>query len=236
MATQPPQTGTVKFVEAYAPSLQAGEYLMTVEQAVSGKDSNGAPIAENYVHARRLFVQGERFSLDPTEIATVFPGNLNRGDHDNVLPHVAFARKTLPWERDPGVESMVEKPPTLRAPWLALLVFSEDDGPIVARNVKLGDLARDPYLPDANATTTVASGLPANTASYADGYAATFGKDEAWELEPGQHPWDVCRVIDVPVALFSEIAPSRTDLGWLAHARTVSHVRWSCRRCQERYR
>jgi hypothetical protein len=221
MATQPPQTGTVKFVEAYAPTLKAGEYLMTVEQAVSGQDSNGAAIAENYVHARRLFVQGDRFSIDPAEIAAIFPGNLNRGDHDNTLPHISFARKTLPWERDAGVGSLVESAPTRRAPWLALLVFSEADGAIVAHNVRLGDLAHAPYLPDANATATVTSGLPANTASYADGYAATFGEDKQWELEPGQHPWDVCQVIDVPVELFSAIAPSRTDLGWLAHARAI---------------
>jgi hypothetical protein len=225
MATQPPQTGTVKFVDAYAPILEAGEYLITVEQSISGKDSNGATIAENYVHARRLFVQGERFSLDPSEIAGVFPGNLNRGDHDNVLPQICFSRKTLPWERDPGISRMLKEPPTLRAPWLALLVFFEDDAPIVGQNVKLGELAHVPYKPDPNATTTVPSSLPAYTASYADGYAATFGKDKQWELEAGQHHWDICRVIDIPVELFSTIAPSCTDLGWLAHARTISDSR-----------
>jgi hypothetical protein len=221
MAIQPPQTGTIEFVEAYAPSLEAGEYLITVEQAVSGKDSTGAPIAETYVHARRLYVQGERFGVDSADIASVFPADLNRGDHDNVLPHIVFARKTLPWERDPGVASVVDKPPTAKAPWLALLVFSEDDGSITTKNVRLGDLSYKPYLPDDKATTPIASSLPADTVSYADGYAATFGRD--WELEPGQHPWDICRVIDVPVALFSAIAPSRTDLGWLAHARSISN-------------
>ena len=40
----------------------------------------------------------------------------------------------------------------------------------------------------------------------------------------GQSPDDRCTVIDVPVALFSQIAPAAADLPYLAHVREVDTI------------
>ncbi len=58
----------------------------------------------------------------------MFPPNSSLGHYDNVLPHVAFKRNTLPWERiisvstDEGIEARLEK-----APSMALLVLNEEE-------------------------------------------------------------------------------------------------------------
>ncbi len=41
-------------------------------------------------------------------------------------------------------------------------------------------------------------------------------------LEPGESWSDTCRVIDVPVGVFSTVAPAAADLPWLTHVRTVA--------------
>jgi hypothetical protein len=198
------QGGTIQFVESRTPALKAGTYRITIEQAVSGEDAKGK-FEDSYVHTRSLYVQCERFNIDPADVVSVFPPANSRGDHDNVLPHIIFSHKTLPWERSPGCEG---------APWLALLVFTEDDPLVVVSTVKVGDLQHQAFKRSPT-DVDVKTGLPDTTASYAD-------PTEGWELEPGQHTWDNCRVIDVPVKLFSAIAPSQNDLKWLAHARVVS--------------
>ena len=193
------------FVDSYQPPLDAGGYEVTVRQTVTGS-RDGTSFAESFANLRRLYVRGERFALDPGEVVAVFPPAGSRGDYADVLPHVVFARRTLPWERDPGLAptpdagtpptSDTDSPPT----WLAVLLLTEDEArqaPPQTRQVS--DLA--------------AAALPAGALSYATAGELT--------LEPGESGTDPCQTIDVPAGLFARIAPGREDLRWLAHARTV---------------
>jgi hypothetical protein len=59
--------------------------------------------------------------------------------------------------------------------------------------------------------------------SYDDAHKKTYNNPpKPWGLEPGESLKDPCLVVDVPVDLFSAIAPTKEDLGWLAHSRDVS--------------
>jgi|ERR1700746_2591710 hypothetical protein len=70
--------------------------------------------------AEIAFNAAPRFFLNPQDIFAVFPPPGSLGEHSNVLPHVQLKRSTLPWERQPfGWGKDV--------PWLALLVFHEDE-------------------------------------------------------------------------------------------------------------
>jgi hypothetical protein len=99
----PAHKETIRFVESYKPPMQAGTYTLTIEQQVTGPKIN-----DTFTHTKKVYVQGERFSLDPLDIASVFPPDRNRGDHFNVLPHIVFSRKTLPWERKIGNPESVQ--------------------------------------------------------------------------------------------------------------------------------
>lgn len=60
--------------------------------------------------------------------------------------------------------------------------------------------------------------------SYDDAFKKTYSNSsKTWALEPGENLKDPCLVVDVPVELFSAIAPTKEDMGWLAHAREVLH-------------
>lgn len=111
----------IEFIQYHEPALEAGDYEVTVTQSVSS--TTGQIPSETFpATARYLSVAGPRFSLSPAEIVAVFPPPESDGDWSLVLPHVVLSRSTLPWERSPGASDAA-------APWLALLVFEEDELP-----------------------------------------------------------------------------------------------------------
>ncbi len=124
----PANKETIRFVESYQPPIKAGTYTLTIEQKVTGPDVN-----DTFTHTKKVYIQGERFALDPLDIASVFPPDRNQGDHFNVLPHIVFSRKTLPWERQVGDTESVQNDTPRAKPWLALLIFHDDDPPPQSR-------------------------------------------------------------------------------------------------------
>ena len=102
------ETETIEFVESYQPPIQAGRYALKVEQETTEIDPDTKnPVAKGvrrtYTNTKTVLVKGERFSIKPSDICSVFPPDRNQGDHANVLAHIVFSRKTLPWERKSGV-------------------------------------------------------------------------------------------------------------------------------------
>ena len=100
MSTQPTN---IDFTPHHRPPVESGEYDIAVKQTLSGGGIDTAygsegttPLAATY----RFFVAGERFSIAPKEIHSVFPPDQNVGQHTNVLPHILINRTTLPWERE----------------------------------------------------------------------------------------------------------------------------------------
>src|SRR5579862_2214493 len=100
----------VTFIQNDKPALKDGEYTITVTQDTNQE----AP--SSFQASRRFAVAGQRFSLDPSELAGVFPPDLAVGELSGVLPHVLFNRRTLPWER-------TSVPGDASAPWLAVLLL-----------------------------------------------------------------------------------------------------------------
>lgn len=173
---------TVSFLQWHRPDIDPGDYTIEVKQEISAaaipKDTFHSPVM-------KFSVQGERFALPPGEVHAVFPPDASMGDHANVMPHVVLTRSTLPWERhaDPNDKS---------APWLALLVFHDDDeGLRRAATMSLGDATK-------------------GTPKFHD-YEHT--------LERGQSLADQVTVVDVKKELLDKILPSKAELAWLAHAR-----------------
>ncbi|GGM25437.1 hypothetical protein [Micromonospora yangpuensis] len=166
----------LEFRAHHRPVLPAGDYQVTVSQQVSLEP-------EDFTVTRRFTVAGDRFGLAPSLIRAVFPPHGSVGDHGNVLPHVVLERATLPWERSPVGDDPAA------APWLALLLFSEDERP-EPHTVPLGQLGTDSWLPAAASTPE--------------------------RHESGQDP---VTVIDVPLDLLTELLPDYAELPLLAHVR-----------------
>lgn len=177
------QGGKIEFVQFHQPALKDDTYTITVTQFIQTNEAGRKKIdPASYPATRRFAVAGERFTLRPEDIAAVFPPEESLGDHSNVLPHVILNRSTLPWERvaDPAREDV---------PWLALLLFDEEERPD-PKVITLGELQ-----------------------------GASDAKFPTFTLETGQQADDRVTVIDVKQSVLQAITPSVDELALLAHVR-----------------
>ncbi len=136
--TQPPKGNMVLWDHIFPPLLD-GSYRWRTETDVSyqiAAQTQGQPPqneTQNLPEAQGYFnVEGPRFSLDASQIASVFPPKNGHGGFNESLPHVAIFKRTLPWERrlDPQEVLWNGKPPAPwneNVPWIALLLFEETE-------------------------------------------------------------------------------------------------------------
>lgn len=107
-------TARVDFIEYHRPTLPPGQYVVDVQQDVSGPGIK----PETFSTTRRFAVAGERFTLRPADVYAVFPPDGSLGDHSEALPHIVLTRSTMPWEYSAD---------GLGTPWLAVLLLTVDE-------------------------------------------------------------------------------------------------------------
>src|SRR5687767_12234119 len=199
-----PDQPAVQFYPWDKPALEAGEYELKVSQHLknAADDAKGDQVFDETVHFdRRLLVQGDRLTIDPSHLGQVFPPTGGLGEFGDCLAHATLRRPTLPWERPLDGD-------TDRAPWMAVLLFdSEIHPPPVVQQLTMADLTHDP-----------ASALPSTTASYGDGYALM---NKRFEPDWGEAWTDGCRALDLDITTFYELAPTREEMKWLCHSRRM---------------
>lgn len=167
--------------------MDAGDYEITVQQTLKVASIN---VDEAFAPTKRKFsVFGERFSLAPGSVHSVYPPAGSLGDHSNTFPHIILNRSTLPWERsvDGGRDGI----------WLALLLFDEAEAPKI-QTVSLGDFKKAVGFKDSP------SGPSDNGPFHETGDG------------PAGQP---ITVIDVPKGVLQKIMPRRADLNFTAHSR-----------------
>ena len=115
-----PPAGVLKVHSYSRPGLEHGsKYTITAKQDISYVDSQGQETTEASLSTTKdIRVQGSRSSLDPALIHSVYPPP-GHTDYWNVLPHVLYSNRQVPWMMD--FESGKNQP------WLALLVFTHDE-------------------------------------------------------------------------------------------------------------
>jgi hypothetical protein len=214
-----PANEFVTFIQHQLPGLEDGTYQLTIGQHVN--DSDGNPISTETLSRSYTFaVTGDRFRLSnpSATVASTFPASNATGEFTTVLPHVVFTAPSFPWARYP-----TKAPPPLPATgqdtegdvptWLAVLVLDDDDVaayPALTLDPVIG-VVGDLFPVAAYSASTLGS-----TYSYFTGAKNTNG------LEPGQAVTDPVQLIDIPLQLFADIAPTLADLNLSAHVRQVS--------------
>lgn len=184
------ERGLIHFFQASVPSLSPGDYTVAVDQTV--REVRPEPFRATLGFS----VAGPRFSLNPSDVYSVYPPANQSGQFGTTLPHIVLTRRTLPWERTIDGGDQDEKQP---CPWLALLVLSPSDFPA------------PPGMPRVEARKVGALLNPEKGV-----------KGPEVRLERYQSQDDLCNTIDIPIGLFSSIVPARADLPLLAHVRQVS--------------
>ncbi|GAA4198619.1 hypothetical protein GCM10022252_49410 [Streptosporangium oxazolinicum] len=122
------------FLAYRRPSLPLGDYTIKATQELRSVAPATRVETTSFETTRSFSVSGDRFTLPPETVRSVFPPDGGLGEHSAVLPHVVLDRATLPWERSAYGASATAPP------WLALLVFSGDEQP-PRKTVTLGTLA-----------------------------------------------------------------------------------------------
>lgn len=126
----------ITFYQHKQPALPDGLYTVNVNHTLEhkGHENKNIPKTASAKTTQDVYISGERFSLQPTEILGVYPPAGVLGDFSHVLPNVQLSRDTLPWERE-------GKAGNDDSPWVALLLFTEDEAPIV-KNLTVDDLQK----------------------------------------------------------------------------------------------
>ncbi|OEU77780.1 MAG: hypothetical protein BA869_07575 [Desulfuromonadales bacterium C00003107] len=129
--------GNIRFLQQKRPMLKAGVYDIGIDHEII--INKGLDKPEDTISVSKKFaVRGERFQLDAGDIHSTFPPENAAGDFSRCLPHIVLKTDTLPWERSAGVSVKKEQ-----TPWLALMLFHEDEiSKIVEGTRKLSDLSR----------------------------------------------------------------------------------------------
>jgi len=181
----------IEFLSSHRPHLPYGDYTIDITQTINAPHGAPKQVATN-VATHSFSVRGERFSLKPSDIHSLFPPDQSRGEYSAALPHVILTRSTLPWERTAqGAVNIADSPP-----WLALLLFTEAE--LAGAKPQVMTLAQ------LTAGSTTGTYWPPFT------------------LQRGQDPQDKVTVIDIPKKVLSPMMPSLTELSYLTHARLVS--------------
>jgi len=134
MAESSQSTGKIEFLQFHQPYLRDGAYTIQFTQTISHELITVQNVFQTE-KPKSFRVIGERFALNPADVQRVFPPENSSGDHAMVIPHIILNRSTLPWERfaEDGDEA---------TPWLALLVFNEEEiGQVKSSVVTFGQLS-----------------------------------------------------------------------------------------------
>jgi hypothetical protein len=194
----------VNFYDNYIPALKDGQFTITLSQtfSVAGSNPGNIPAQPQEPASQSFIVRGPRLQLPPAYVSQVFPPDNATGDYHLFLPQLVLNHQSLPWERDLDLSN-----PTA-IPWVALLVFTEDELPSPQTLPQGSQQNRDR---SSSVTLDQVITPPSDTL----GPSLRLEADEvATQIN--------CNVIDIPVACFNRLIPSIDDLSYLAHTRQVS--------------
>ncbi|MCY0944796.1 hypothetical protein [Streptomyces antarcticus] len=180
-----------RFFDHRIPSLYAGRYRIDNRQIL--KDLGGADRVIDATPQPFDVVQ-PRFSFDPTGIHAQFPVPDAVGTYSQTLAHINLDTPGLPWNRPLGSGHPGG------VPWMALLLFREDElpeDPDAVGLVKAGTVRA--LLGGAHGTGTPPD-LPSES------------------LRPDEYD-EQCATVLVPSNLFDAVKPLPAEMGYLAHLR-----------------
>ncbi|MER5972664.1 hypothetical protein ABT112_23530 [Streptomyces sp. NPDC002055] len=180
-----------RFFDHRIPSLHAGRYRIDNRQVL--KDVDGADRVIDATPQPFDVVQ-PRFGIDPIGINARFPVPDAVGTYSRTLPHINLDAPALPWSRPLGSGHGAA------VPWMALLLFREDE------------LPEDP---DAVGTVTAGTVRELLAGGLGPGKAPVLPQDS---LRPEEYD-EVCATVLVPAALFDAVKPLPGEMGYLAHVR-----------------
>jgi hypothetical protein len=186
-----PSPGQMILYDDITPPLVDNSYRMTLQTNVT-IDGISQPLDSKQAFFN---IEGPRFRLNASDVASVVPPRNGHGPFTEVVPHIAIYRRTLPWERKINLNGQPVTPPVTNSdlptlepdglPWLALLLFEEGEYTLL-QNQPLDQV------------------LPQDV------------------IQLMGNPQVTCDAIEVRSDLLTAVMPSQEELQLLAHVRQVN--------------
>jgi hypothetical protein len=205
------KTGEIQFYDNYIPGIEAGTYTIKLTQTLTGVGANSSASdnTQQYVKSQQFVVQAPQVSIDAAEIQARFPPAYSNGQFAENLPYIILNSSSLPWER-----ALTGQAATV--PWLALLLFTEDEllgaTPPQSSQDLPQDMAREPsHAGSFVSTCTVAELLQTDP-------RVLKPQIDTQNLDLQQS----CQYIDISAATFQAVVPTLAELPYLAHVRRVN--------------
>ncbi|KZL13688.1 hypothetical protein [Pseudovibrio sp. Ad26] len=193
--------GQVEIYDKDVPALPSGNYTLSVDQTVK-QDGTCAVSSSNgdqctpYSTSLDFSVTGPKLSMSTDQVVEVFPPSRSPGAWQETLPYITLSSPSLPWESELTVPNT---DPVEHAPWLALVVLTEDE---------LGG-----------------SGLPVTSGTVGTLITPSSADILAPVISPApttQEQDEKIQMLDIPKDVFAANMPSAADMRLLAHVRKTS--------------
>lgn len=199
-----PEIGEINFFDNYLPKLEAGDYTISAGTTLVGEGiPNEYGNLDNEFQVQQPFmVSAPRFILPANEIHSVYPSPDIADFYDGVMPQVVFRKRVLPWER------VLKNQPSsqgLQTPWMALLLFTEDQIIVPKADIDSKGLLRT--LSVARPKTDFFEPPP--------GYLTPIIEKEP--IDP-----DHFNMVDISITNFKNLCPHLEELPYLASVRQVN--------------
>ncbi|WP_432063803.1 hypothetical protein [Streptomyces sp. C10-9-1] len=190
----------IHFLDHLIPRATPGDYRVVVKNTLS--DSDGELDAQDkLLPSEETFeIKAARFVLGEASVHAHYPPRESTGAYTRTLPHITLSRSILPWERN--LAGTRAEQPSACPPWLALLVFGENE------------LPDDPAASGDTVLRTVEELRNPAEVGVEGPNLPPGGVDEAEARSK-------CQTIDVPADLFNAVAPRGDEMYYLAHVRKV---------------
>jgi hypothetical protein len=186
--------GNIQFYDNYLPALQEGDYNITVETRLDGVEAQDLPTVQ-----QSFTVSGPRFTLANDDIYALFPAANSRTMVATSLPYIVFNKRTLPWERLLRDDAAA----MLSIPWLALLVFEENE------------------LPNSESLDPLTKTLTGKVSELLQLDAAVLKKPDLHTVNEAEAAL-TCQVIRIAKETFEQLLPQLLELPYLSHCRQVN--------------
>ncbi len=110
------------FIDYKKPRLDSGEYTLSVAHQVGDYHQKPQAQASGKINIK---VQGEKLTLGPNVISSMYPPPGEQGNFSNSLAHVVFNKATLPWVR--SANCINQQNTDVELPWLYLMIVNQND-------------------------------------------------------------------------------------------------------------